>query len=189
MRAFITKSEFSFIPARKNVAIYFEGEKVDEFEATNAVTKEAQAHIQKVVDAYNKQDGYEVVCRQIREVKEKRRFPLTYPDFNTYVKDWPEAEPFRDWITNSGHNHPKFLQVSGNWNSLPGGYFWVSIREYNVGKDKPLEYAVGINDNDDTACKKDVANKAAAEAELVATLELAPTNMQELCELAGFQWD
>lgn len=189
MRKPITISEFSFIPIRKDVTIYFEGEAVYEFSATHAVTKEAQEAIKNLVEAYNNHERYEVACRRIREVQEKLKFPLTYQTFDEYVKDWPEAESFRAWVTNRGHNHPKFIQVSGDWNSLPGGYYWISVREYNVGKDQPYEYAVGVNDSDDTACKKDTATKAEALTELEATLKLAPTNMRELCELAGFRWD
>ena len=189
MRLPVTVADFNFIPIRKEVTVYFQGVAIYEFSATHAVTKEAQACIQNLIEAYNTKNGYVVACRRIREVYEQVKFPVTYANFDAYVKDWPEAEDFRAWVTNSGRRTTKFIQITGDWNGLPGGYYWVCIREYNLGKNKPFEYAVGINDNDDGSCAKDVASKADAEKELEETLKLAPTNMQELCQLAGFQLD
>lgn len=189
MRPPISIADFSFIPQRKDVTIYFRGVAVYEFSASLLTACVADETIAKLVQEYNTDYRYVVACRFIREVQEQIKFPATYPDFDAYVKDWPEAEHFRTWVTNRGRCPAKFLQITGHWNGLPGGYCWISIREYNVGKDKPFEYAVGVNDNDDGSCTKDMPSKEAAEKELEATLKLAPTNMHELCELAGFKFD
>ena len=132
----IYSSEFSFIPVHKEVTVYFHGEVVDTISSTSDVTKKAQAHITSIMKAYNHKEFYHNTgaCRRIREIQEGRKFPITYVNFEDYVRDWPEAEPYRAWITNSGRNETKFMQIAGHWNALPGGYFWVSVREYNVGK-------------------------------------------------------
>jgi hypothetical protein len=105
----IVISDFSFIPARKHITIYFKEHPVYEFDATYQVTKEAKETIAAIVHGYNTQTRYEIPGRKIREIMENRQFPLVYHDFNSYVADWPEAEASRAWDTNSGKRPAKLM--------------------------------------------------------------------------------
>jgi hypothetical protein len=120
---------------------------------------------------------------------ENRQFPLVYHDFNSYVADWPEAEASRAWDTNSGKRPAKLMQAQGHGNSMPGGYYWLSVVEYRTSRNAPLAYGVRIHDCDDGSCSKDATSQLEADAQLEEVLKLAPSSMREICALAGFYWD
>ena len=188
----VSTNDFSFIPNRKDITVYYRGEPVYQFSAVSKVAKEALEHIKQIAEACNGHGYYYATQRRIREIQEQRKFPLTYPNFQAYVTDWPEAERSRAWCTNSGRSDAVFVQVSEHWNCMPGGYYWVSL--HKVGRlasepEDPLPWYLRVHDNDDGACVRSFATQAEAEAAREELLKLAPTTMQELCELAGYQWD
>lgn len=186
MRSPIQTSDFTFVPQRTEVTIFFRGVPVYEFTARQ-VTKESNQDISRLVEAYNTQNHYEVPCRKIREVVEGRKFPATYDSFDAYVADWPEAESFRPWITNNGRRQPKFIQTWGDYNALPGGYFWVSVQVFEDAKGIH-GYGVSVNDNDDTSCSHEAQSLEEAESLRNQVLGIAPATMEEICQLLEFSW-
>jgi len=127
--------------------------------------------------------------------------PKTYYSFDDYVKDYPEGERFRNWITGltwskaKGHRSDNNLKSSGptretvliptypNWNGLPGDYFWAYLVEWEN------TFAIRVNDNDDMSVVKEYETEVEALKMLNDLPTHAPFTMKELVVVFGFKWD
>ena len=165
----------------KSVVFYFHGQVIwrDDLDKTEDVKKAGDAGLKCILEG----NGYDHARRNIREIAEGCKFPLVYFDFNSYVRDWPEAERSREWLTRG--NRPVFIfQSSGHFNCLPGGYLWMYISPPGFGD---TEFRICINDNDDGGCCKDLPTKEEAQTALQEVLALVPINTFELTKLLNFK--
>lgn len=177
----IDPSELSYAVFQgKLVVYYYRGQVVwrDELNKDEEIKSTARSGIQCILEG----DGYDHARRTIREIIESRKFPLVYFDFNSYVRDWPEAERSRDWLTR-GNRSLFIFQSTGHANCLPGGYLWMYISPMSPDSQ---EVRLCVNDNDDGGCCKDFPNLEQAKTALQEVLDVVPVNTFELTKVLGF---
>ena len=123
-----------------------------------------------------------------------------YNSFDEYVKDYPEAERYRNWITNIYPikrkgikskkkivlSHPTrnaiILKTTIEHPSLPGGYFWAYITNWK-GK-----WWITVNDSDDFSVRsEDFENETDAQKVLESLKDLVPFDMVELQDFGFHQ--
>lgn len=100
-----------------------------------------------------------------------------YNTFDEYVADYPEAEHFRNWLTN---RNAALLIFASRYTAMEGEYCWVhyvSSRELLM-----------VSDGDDGACAIPCLLEE-VEDKLEVLRTLAPVSMGELVELFEYQWD
>jgi hypothetical protein len=106
-----------------------------------------------------------------------------YPDFDSYVRDYPEGERFRAWVTNRGHAKTVvlFLGTDVAANALPGHYLWATLTECPGGPGKAGVVQLSLHDDDDGLAIKrwPAAERARAEQLLDEMKLLAPFGMLE----------
>jgi hypothetical protein len=98
---------------------------------------------------------------------------LVFKNFNDYVEQYPQAESFRQWITNKNNNTCILIKSNDKYDFLfPGGYLWVSIVNYKKGPT-----VVKVNNADDCSIEKPTDNPNHDIEDLI---NLAPFKMSEL---------
>ena len=117
-----------------------------------------------------------------------------YADFDSYVKDYPEGERFRAWVTNRGKATTVALFL-GTWAddpSLPGHYLWASLSEHQDWSDKTKTkktVLLALHDCDDGLATRrwPAEERAQAEALFKEMKELAPFRMWDAFEVFNLQ--
>ena len=103
-----------------------------------------------------------------------------YDDFDSYVKDYPEGERFRDWLTNRGRDSvAMFLGTDVDDNAMPGHYLAVALsthRDWRVKSSNTQIVRLLLHDCDDgLAIRRWPADQRAdAEKVLADMKQLAP---------------
>lgn len=114
-----------------------------------------------------------------------------YNDFDSYVRDHPEGERFRAWLTNRGRN-PVVLFLMSDYGhkgaphgGLPGEYIAMSISESRG------ELLFSLHDCDDGLAQRrwPLEQRAEAEAVLEDMKQLAPFDMWDAAKVFGLSWE
>lgn len=113
-----------------------------------------------------------------------------YDDFDSYVRDYPEGQRYRAWLTNRGHNPVVMFLMSrpgreGAWHGgMPGEYIALSISEFRG------EIIFSLHDCDDGLMQRrwPVEQRAEADAVLAEMKQLAPFTMWEAGDVFQLQW-
>jgi hypothetical protein len=114
-----------------------------------------------------------------------------YNDYDAYVRDYPEGERARAWLTNGGRNPVVLFLMSACGHDgaphggLPGEYLAMSVSEYRG------EILLSLHDCDDglAQCRWPVEQRAEAEALLEEMKQLAPFTMWEAAEHFNLSWE
>ena len=98
-----------------------------------------------------------------------------YTSFDDYVKDFPEGEQFRHWITRDANKYLVIFEsrASAFSGPLPGGFYWAfSIDSYINYKGMFIGCRVMVMGCDDGCCEKFIdCDKIANEMEEITTVE------------------
>lgn len=115
-----------------------------------------------------------------------------YDDFDSYVRDHPEGERFRAWLTNRGRN-PVILFLMSDYGhmgaphgGLPGEYLALT-----VSKGRDGEIYVCLHDCDDGLARRIFPKADQAEADQLINdmKQLAPFDMWDAAKVFGLSWD
>lgn len=116
---------------------------------------------------------------------------LFYTDFDEYVKDFPDGERFRNWITNVNKFNKKgspkevlIVKGTGMHNGIPGDYLWASKITYT----KDGRIAIGVHDCDDGLMIRHCSNEQEFTEWMNNLKDFVPFDMHELTNF-GFTWD
>ena len=176
----ITERDFSFTQNKEILTFYFRGQLIGtEYTYSRVVNLVANTFIRDFVEGH----GSYHTQRKIREIEENKIFPSIYNDVDSYVKDWPNAERFKHWLTSVTYPVTIF-QSTGDYCMLPGGYHWVYIAKLQSGK-----YSVNVHDADDGACCKIVDTQLDGERAITQILNKVPIDMFKIVQYLGFTWD
>lgn len=118
-----------------------------------------------------------------------------YDDFDSYVKDYPEGERFRNWLTNRGRDGVAlFLGTDVDHNAMPGHYLAVafSVRRGWSTKTRNTEVVqLSLHDNDDGLAIRrwPVEQRADAEKVLAEMKQLAPFDFWDAVKVFDFKME
>jgi hypothetical protein len=116
-----------------------------------------------------------------------------YDDFDSYVKDYPEGERFRNWLTNRGRDSVAlFLGTDVGHNAMPGHYLAVT---FSVRRDLSMKTCntevvrLLLHDNDDGLAIRRWPLEQRAEADKVLSemKQLAPFDFWDAVKVFEFQ--
>jgi hypothetical protein len=104
---------------------------------------------------------------------------MTYADFKSYAHDYPEAEPYRRWLTRTAQNKLLIFPGKGMHAGLPGGFLWATS----------FNNRIFVHDNDDGCCIKEFSNQESAYYFLNEIGLISPIDMQQLVDGFDFKWN
>jgi hypothetical protein len=114
-----------------------------------------------------------------------------YDDFDSYVRDHPEGERFRAWLTNRGRN-PVILFLMSDYGrmgaphgGLPGEYLALAVSEARG------EVLLSLHDCDDGLAQRrwPVEHRSEADALIAEMKQLAPFDMWDAAKVFNFSWE
>ena len=100
---------------------------------------------------------------------------IHYPSFDDYVKDFPEGEHFRYWITSDARD--KLVIFESRWQGfsgwLPGGFYWVhNMASYINYKGVRIPCRMIVMGSDDGCLEKEIdCDQVDREFEEIMTIE------------------
>jgi hypothetical protein len=114
----------------------------------------------------------------------------SYATFDDYVKDFAQAEEYRAWITNHGHDSAMLFKLTdprhlgSPHGGVTGNYMWAAL---HIGL---TSIRIAAHDCDDGLMVRDfdLDQMDQAETVLAQMRESAPFSMWEAADLFGFKW-
>jgi hypothetical protein len=178
----VLPSELTFNSDGTNNYFFFRKQFIGQQKARSPKTLKSDAI--EVLNELAKGEGEQNYLRAILEIQLGRKFPVFYTNFDVYVRDWPEAERSRRWITNDGHSDVLIFQGEGPHSGIPGGYLWAHLIQFD-----DRTWGVRVHDCDDGAVFKQVPDEEDGKAICEASKQFAPIGMQDLNSVLGFRYD
>ncbi len=172
-------SHLTFVSDGRKIEFFYKGQLIGQREAEdpNTLRKEAAG----VLEELARGEGDRSYSRCIREIQEGRKFPVFYTSFNAYVKDWPEAELLRRWMTHKRPRQSLIFQGAGQHPCLAGGYLWAELVHFN-----DQSWGVCVNVGDAESVFKAVADQKEGQDLLLLIQDSSPIAMPYLYNVLGF---
>lgn len=129
----------------------------------------------------------------IQKQKELLANSKTYRTFDDYVKEHPEGESHRQWLTNNGCLPADGLLIftgTGTHSGIPGGFLWAQLACCYVKIDNKYEptneWYIHVHDCDDGLLSKEFPDKASALTGMDEIEGYAPLSFDELRSIFGY---
>ena len=106
---------------------------------------------------------------------------MYYTSFELYVKDHPDGEKFRNWMTNFGKRDKVWIfPGQGPHGSIPGGFVWATVSQYGH------MFVVAVHDSDDGMAQKSFHKMQSALQEVESLCQVSYVDMAR--HLKGYRW-
>lgn len=119
----------------------------------------------------------------------------TYRSFDAYVKDYPEGESHRNWITNFGKLASDGLLIftgDGTHSGITGGFLWATLSKRWERKDNKYvptsDWYVHVHDCDDGLIFKEFPTKELALASMDEIEGYTPISFHEIVTILGYTY-